>query len=104
MKITVLNNQSVFDIAVRYSGSADAAFMIAVENNMSVTSTLTAGMELNIPNIVRKDVAAYFNSRNHQPATAWDPTNAGGQPKPEGISYWAISDDFVVTPQISIEP
>lgn len=105
MKITVLNNQSVFDIAVRYCGNPLAAFNIALLNSISVDTSLSPGSEIEIPEFPQgKSVVDYFKSKNHQPATAWNPISDGGQPKPEGISYWAISDDFIITPQISIEP
>ncbi|MBW7838454.1 MAG: hypothetical protein H3C36_02195 [Chitinophagaceae bacterium] len=105
MKVTVLNKQSVFDIAVRYCGSAQAALEVARLNGISVTTVLVPGSELEVPNRAEvRDVVNYFESKNHQPATAWNPISENEQPKPEGISYWAINDDFVVTPQITPAP
>lgn len=73
--ITVQNNQSVFDLAVRYCGTAAAAFDLAELNGISVTDRLTPGNELEIPekNYGRyeADVTAYFEREKHQPATAW---------------------------------
>lgn len=82
----------MFDLAVRYCGSADAAFMIANHNDLSVTSTLLAGTEVTIPEMKRKDIVSYFNNRNIQPATAWNVQSAE-----TGISHWAINIDFEVT-------
>ena len=97
MKITVLNKQSVFDLAVRYCGTAQSAFALAVLNGISVTTPLDPGSELQVPEAVEKDIVAYFNSRNHQPATAWSADNSVLPPKMEGISYWGINVDFIAT-------
>lgn len=92
MRITVLNNQSVFDLAVRYCGTVQSAFALAFLNGISVTTTLSPGEELEIPEAAEKDIVSYFNSRNHQPATAWNRLRVL-----EGISHWAIKVDFEVT-------
>jgi|26BtaG_2_1085354.scaffolds.fasta_scaffold01419_10 hypothetical protein len=98
MEVTVLNNQSVFDIAIQYCGSALASFEIAKLNQLQVTAELKPGQTLNIPNWKEgKDVANYFENRKHQPATAWDLESSVIQPQPEGISYWAIGIDFKIT-------
>lgn len=97
MKVIVLNNQSLFDLAIRYSGTTEAAFKIALANDLSIDSTLIAGSEVIIPEVMRKDVVSYFNSKNHQPATAWNEQDTEITPALEGISHWAIHVDFVVT-------
>lgn len=105
MKVTVLNNQSLFDLAIRYCGSPLAAFSIALLNSIPISALLNPGTEIIIPDTpLNPDITNYFNSKNHQPATAWNPISENEPPKPEGISYWAINDDFVVTAQITPAP
>lgn len=104
MKVTVLNNQTLFDLAIRYCGSPIAAFAIARANEMSVSAIINAGEEINIPLQLNADVVDYFNRKNHQPATGWNPVRNGAQPKQEGISFWAINDDFIITTQFTSAP
>lgn len=102
MTITVLNNQSLFDLAIRYCGSALVAFELASANGISITHQFTAGDDVEIPEalIRNKDVVNYFEAKNHQPATAWDdPLQAdewGTVSLLEGIDYWGIGEDFIV--------
>lgn len=105
MKITVLNNQTLFDLAVRYCGSSLAAFQIANENKLSVSTQLRPGQIIEIPEhfIIDKTIAFYFNSNNHQPATAWDEKHSAITPKLEGISYWALNDEFMVSNSLQAE-
>lgn len=71
MIILVAEHQSLFDIAIQYSGSALAAFDIAVANGISVTDDLTPGQKLKIPVSIYKndEVANYFGSRSQGIAT-----------------------------------
>ena len=70
MEITVQNNQSLFDIALITSGSADAAYDIAMENNISITDKLTSGQKLTFSGIpVNKTVVDFYTINNIKPAT-----------------------------------
>lgn len=96
MKVTVLNNQSVFDLAVRYCGSALAAFPIAKLNGIAVTKQLVPGSEIEIPEWPSAtDIVNYFEGKKHQPATGWS-VKITLEELNEGISYWAVNNDFVV--------
>jgi LysM repeat protein len=112
MKITVLNNQSLYDIAVRYLGTVDAAYDLAEENNLKIDQDLFAGQILKLPkkDYGFKEVVKYFDENNIQPATAAS-TGTGidymtigvdfmVSPDQEGINIWAIEDDFIVQPNI----
>ncbi len=48
MQVTVQNNQSLFDIAIQYTGTAETAFEIARANDCSITSNLS-GVSITIP-------------------------------------------------------
>lgn len=97
MIVTVLHNQSLLDIAIQHTGSAQNAFGIAMANNMSLTDQLTAGAELTVPGTVSMDldIKNYYSSKAIQPAT--DITQYGeSEETPEGISVWIIDQNFIV--------
>ena len=96
--ITVLNNQSLFDIAIQHTGSVMNAFSIAQANDISITAFLVAGTKLIIPGTVEinKDVKDYYDAKKIQPATGTTAGTDGGFEELEGISYWIINKNFVV--------
>lgn len=96
--ITVLNNQSLFDISIRYTGTIENAFKIAVANGLSLTDDLEPGAQLIIPEDVEmnNDVVNYFAAKGIQPATGFEFNDIEITPELEGISYWIINENFVV--------
>jgi hypothetical protein len=72
MTVTVIDNQSLLDIAIQEDGSVLAAFDWAVANEISVTETLYPGQTLINPNSQFRDadVANYFKSKFQFIATA----------------------------------
>lgn len=64
--ITILNGQSLFDIALESNGSALSAFEIALKNGISVTDYLETGKSLLKPTsqFENKSVLSYFASKN----------------------------------------
>ena len=68
--IKVLGNQTFYDISIQYFGTADYAFLIAVANKKSISSTLASGDELVLPNVpIIPEVIQFYKSRNIVPAT-----------------------------------
>ena len=59
----VLSGQTLFDIAVQYCGCADAAFGLAVLNGLNLTDDLEAGQELQIPGVLKSDIATYYANK-----------------------------------------
>lgn len=74
MKVTVVNNQCLADVALQVYGSAEAVFTLANENNLSVTDLLIAGQQLDYSseNIVNKRVVDYYKANNICPVTGFD--------------------------------
>jgi hypothetical protein len=72
MKVIVIGNQSLFDIAIQEDGTNLTAFDWAVANEMSVTDSLIPGQTLINPNSQFRDVdvANYFKSKSQFIATA----------------------------------
>lgn len=95
MKVIVLHNQSLFDIALQHTGSLENAFALALANGLSLTDDLAVGNWLMADSQelkVNKDILNYYTAKNIQPATAI----TAAVERPRGISYWAIGIDFIV--------
>ncbi len=74
MKIVVIGNQSLFDIAIQEDGTILTAFDWAVVNEIQVTDLLIPGQTLINPISQFRDnnVANYFKSKNQFIATSQD--------------------------------
>ena len=96
MKVTVLDGQSLFDLAIQHSGSIEAVFEMASANGLSVTDDLVTGTELETVSATDKPVAKYYSNNGLKPATALTTDDQLVAAELEGISYWAINVDFVV--------
>lgn len=72
MTVTVLNNQSLLDIAIQATGKAENMLKIAVANNLVPTEPIAPGAVLKIPDTVDfdQDIVRYYTANNIQPATA----------------------------------
>ncbi len=72
-EITVLNNQSLFDISVQEYGTIEGVFEIALANGLSVTDKLTVGQKLKIPEIdpalIQTEIVDYYRRNDIHPAT-----------------------------------
>ncbi|MRG45493.1 hypothetical protein GFS24_10225 [Chitinophaga sp. SYP-B3965] len=96
-KTTVRNEQNLLDIALQESGSILSVFELAIQNNISITATVTPGISLLCNNLSgAKEILRYYKENNLFPATG----NAVDLPvdlRPlEGIDYWAVEVDFKV--------
>jgi hypothetical protein len=95
METIVLDGQSLFDIAVQQAGSVDAAFALAVANNVSVSGEVPASTPLANTPMQNNRIAEYFSMKALKPAT--DTSSAEGEVKLTGIGYMAIGIDFKVS-------
>ena len=112
MEIKVLNSQSLFDLAIQYAGAPEAAFDIAIENELSLTGELTTGQILAHESAKggkhesakggkhesakggkheSAKVAEYYSNRRLFPAT-----DITGEALEEGIEFWYVEYDFTV--------
>ena len=70
MKIFPENNHSFLDIALIYTGDADMAYEIAVENNMDIGDPLGAGAELAWSGeVADRKIVDNYRAYNRKPAT-----------------------------------
>lgn len=89
--------QCLMDFAIQHCGSATAIVAIAMLNNISVTEDVAAGTDLLLPPVVNQQVVNYFKTNNLIPATQPQKEKPFYNSKNEGIGYWAIGHDFIVS-------
>lgn len=95
----ITSDQSLLDVAIQHSGSLEAAFDIAMQNDISLTDDTTPGQIVQLADEPdNADITNYYAVGNLQPATAItteeinDTLNIG-----EGIEFWGIEYDFIVS-------
>lgn len=74
MIVKVLDNQSLFDIALMHCGKAELAYDIAIANGISVTDSVSVGSEITIPDglKVNNDIVQFYKQNGVKPATYTD--------------------------------
>lgn len=97
MKATVLQGQSLFDIALQHCGAADAAYDIALLNGLSITDALEVGAQLELPPAMSVAVMRHYASAGIKPATALTKAQEQDTIGGEGVEFWAIEINFVVS-------
>jgi len=90
------DGQTLFDIAVQRLGSAEAAYALAEKNSLSVTDELYPGQVLYLTDTADKSVASFYDKRGLVPST-WASDSVIDELLKEGIDYWAIQVDFIVS-------
>lgn len=98
MKVTILNNQTLLDIAIQITGDPTNALWIAQKNQLIPSDEVVAGSVLEIPNnlINDEDIKRYYKANNILPATGLTDRQKTEIEGCEGISCWAIGVDFIV--------
>ncbi|UGU15221.1 hypothetical protein LS482_16230 [Sinomicrobium kalidii] len=98
IKATIIGYQSLLDMTLQETGSAENVLALALQNGLSLTEDLKPGQVIEIPEeVIReqdRDVVRYYQNRNHRPATAMQNDVVI---YPEGISYWTVNIDFIVS-------
>mgnify|MGYP000006227300 CR=1 FL=1 len=71
MKIEVLSNQTLSDIALQVYGDIEGVFSLAVDNGLSVTDELHPGqvIEYYPEKVINKAIVQYYSAREIYPAT-----------------------------------
>lgn len=89
-EVTVLEGQSLFDLAVQTAGSVEAVFALAVANGLGITGTLQPGQLLATVTVREQGIYAYYRAKGLAPAT-------GRVELPGGIGYMGIGIDFIIS-------
>lgn len=98
MTVTVLNNQSLLDLATQTTGEPTNAIFIAQANGIAISDEVKAGAELTIPKLIlNDDIKRYYEANKILPATALTQQQKDEVIGCEGIGCWAIEVDFVVS-------
>lgn len=88
----VKERQSLFDVAIIASGTAESALSIARENDISITDDLEAAKQIVVTAVAKMSTVDFLAKKGIIPATAITATTDENQ----GIDFWAIEDDFVI--------
>lgn len=97
--VTVLGRQSLMDVAVEHCGDWQQAFDIAMINGTGLTDDIASGKELTMPYpSADSEMANFYDVNAIHPATGITDSETsqillGG----EGIEFWGIEYDFVVS-------
>ena len=77
MKTVVQAGQTLLDIAVQEYGTIEAVFMLAKANDMSITDSLQAGQQIEIPEkVYNSELADYCRRNSVCPTTSETASNA----------------------------
>ena len=98
-KITVSYGQTWLDIALQELGDMERVIELAQLNGRAITDELQAGEELIVPDfdLEKRSIVQLFRNAANKPASgdtfsAAEPGSTG-----EGIEFWALENDFVVS-------
>jgi len=95
-KIITKSGQTLFDIALQVYGTIEGVFGLLADNpgkTSTLTDEPTPGTELMVNGtVLNKYVANEYANRGIIPATGIHHEYQG-----EGIGWWIIEDDFIVT-------
>lgn len=90
--------QSFIDMCLQETGNIANIVKMAYLNDRAISSAIKIGDIFQRPAITDSNTVRFFTPVNNRPATdfTYSPVTL---PKPqEGISFWVINDDFIVTP------
>ena len=87
--------QNLLDIALQESGSISAVFDYMLLNGISLTEPLPESLK--IAAVAEKDILDFYKFHNVRPATGGEVNKDSIPEYKEGIDYWAIGIDFIVS-------
>lgn len=92
----VASGQNIFDIAIQLYGNIEGIKHLVKENGIGLTDDVEPGVPVKSDKEIDRLVVDYLNGRNIKPATGMSAEEANII-TPEGIGYWAVGIDFVVS-------
>jgi hypothetical protein len=98
-KVTVSYGQTWLDIAMQELGDMERAMELALLNDRSITDELQAGEELIVPDydLEKRSIIQLFRNAANKPASSDTFSAAEPDTTGEGIEFWALENDFVVS-------
>lgn len=92
----VLQGQTFVDMVCQQAGSYEEIISAAIHNGKSVTDDLAINEEIQVTKQIDMEVISILSIK--RPASAiTNMTDDGIMPKLEGIGYWIIGDDNIVS-------
>lgn len=89
-------NQTILDIAIRYTGTWTTAFEIAMQNELCVSDDLAAGQELELPLTPANDIITYYANEGLYPSTAMSEFDFNLFSDLNGLDTMAVGENFIV--------
>jgi hypothetical protein len=86
------NGQTAIDIALQECGTIEASFPICLLNNLTIYEAIGSGLIIQSTDMVDSNLVDMLKSENRKPSSINDNIVAL-----EGIGYWLISEDFIVS-------
>lgn len=98
-EVKILNGQTLADIAIQETGWLEGLFDLSVTNGISLTEEIAAGSNLDVADTdVNQPAFRLIKLEEIKPATAFGYVITGEEePGQEGIEFWAIEIDFIVS-------
>jgi hypothetical protein len=98
-KVTVSYGQTWIDIALQELGDVERLVELALVNGRSLTDNLQAGEVLDVPDydIAKRTLVQLFTNIANKPASGETLITQDTVSLGEGIEFWAIENDFVVS-------
>ncbi len=96
--VNTIQNQSLFDIVIQFTGQLSSIFEVAFLNGMSITDELTPGSKVLIPEyLLTNDIAQYLRINGIKPATSPSVEAYDLVTGCQGIECWIIDVDFIIS-------
>jgi hypothetical protein len=96
--LKVYERQSMLDVAVQHSGGIESVFDFAFNNGLSITDDLNPyDTLLGCNDIVDLDIVYYYSNKGIIPSTALTDTDISQTIANEGIEFWTVGEDFIVS-------
>ena len=92
----IQDRQSILDVAIEHTGGLEMCFDIALSNDKSLTDDLTVHSELVIPH-VDNAITTHYTDNAIVPATGITNQEVVNLFTGEGIEYWGIEYDLIVS-------
>jgi len=95
--IVVKSRQSVLDVAIQAHGSVESVIEFAILNGLSLTDELEAGTVVTVGTEINGKVKRFYDHNDIVPATAISKAEKNETISQEGIEFWGIENDFIVS-------
>lgn len=93
--ITILQNQSLADVALQYTGDVNNCFEIAAFNNLSIAGKIPPGTKIEIPKSLQRNEELVTFFHGIRPASVVNEELIKIKPL-SGVNYWVIEETFEV--------